>query len=157
MEYVNGDLIKLADDGQFDVIVHGANCFNTMGSGIAKSIRARWPAVYVVDCTTASGDYNKLGTYTSVAVNDCSLVVVNAYTQYGFNKNGERQDLFEYTSFELILQKLAHTFPGARFGFPLIGQGLGGGDARRILTLIADFDDIVSPNGGSVTVVELAK
>lgn len=33
MKYIIGDLLKLADDGQFDVIVHGCNCFNTMGAG----------------------------------------------------------------------------------------------------------------------------
>ena len=32
----NGNLLQLADDGVFDVIVHGCNCFNEMGAGISK-------------------------------------------------------------------------------------------------------------------------
>ena len=35
MNIVKGDLIKSAKEGQFDVIIHGCNCFNTMGAGIA--------------------------------------------------------------------------------------------------------------------------
>ena len=31
-----GDLIKLANEGTFDVITHGCNCMSTMGAG--KSI-----------------------------------------------------------------------------------------------------------------------
>jgi len=32
---IEGDLIKLALEGRFDVISHGCNCFCTMGAGIA--------------------------------------------------------------------------------------------------------------------------
>ena len=31
MFVVHGDLFKLAEQGEFDIIVHGCNCFNTMG------------------------------------------------------------------------------------------------------------------------------
>lgn len=30
MKYVLGDLIKMADAGDFDIIAQGCNCFNTM-------------------------------------------------------------------------------------------------------------------------------
>lgn len=43
MRNVQGDLIELALNGVFDVIVHGCNCQCTMGAGIAKSIRAKFP------------------------------------------------------------------------------------------------------------------
>jgi O-acetyl-ADP-ribose deacetylase (regulator of RNase III) len=35
---INGDLIALAKEGKFDVITHGANCFCTMGAGIAPQM-----------------------------------------------------------------------------------------------------------------------
>ena len=44
MNTIKGDLIDLAIEGKFDLIVHGCNCFNTMGKGIAKSIRQNFPA-----------------------------------------------------------------------------------------------------------------
>jgi O-acetyl-ADP-ribose deacetylase (regulator of RNase III) len=35
---IEGDLIKLATQGTFDVITHGCNCFCTMGAGIAPQM-----------------------------------------------------------------------------------------------------------------------
>jgi O-acetyl-ADP-ribose deacetylase (regulator of RNase III) len=41
-----GDLIRLAILGNFDVIVHGCNCFKTMGGGIAAQIKRVFPKAY---------------------------------------------------------------------------------------------------------------
>ena len=40
MKTIQGNLIHLAQNGEFDLIVHGCNCFCTMGAGIAKGIKA---------------------------------------------------------------------------------------------------------------------
>ena len=152
MRILKGDLLSLAAEGQFDVVVHGCNCFNTMGSGIAKQIREQYLDAYLADCETERGDYNKLGNYTTCWTGD--FLIVNAYTQYGFNKAGETADVFDYTSFQLILQKLAHWHGHCTFGFPLIGMGLAGGDKDRILTIIKNFENQVNAKGGTVTIVE---
>jgi len=47
-----GDLLDLASNGELDVIIHGCNCFNTMGAGIAKLIKSRWPEAYQADLST---------------------------------------------------------------------------------------------------------
>jgi O-acetyl-ADP-ribose deacetylase (regulator of RNase III) len=39
MKFVKGDIIDIAKRGKFDVIIHGCNCFNTMGACIAKTIK----------------------------------------------------------------------------------------------------------------------
>ena len=41
MNKIKGDLIKFAINGKFDVIIHGCNCFCTMGAGIAKTIKEK--------------------------------------------------------------------------------------------------------------------
>mmetsp|Transcript_48489 Transcript_48489/g.117305 ORF Transcript_48489/g.117305 Transcript_48489/m.117305 type:complete len:196 (+) Transcript_48489:130-717(+) len=64
MKVVHGDLLKLAMNGEFDVIVHGCNCFCQMGAGIARSIRHKFPQAYIEDIQTIKGDKSKLGTYT---------------------------------------------------------------------------------------------
>lgn len=148
MKTVTGNLIDLAEAGEFHIIVHGANCWNTMGSGIAKEIRARYPEAYEVDCATVAGDYNKLGNYTVMLGKQFDII--NAYTQYGFNSGGTRNDVFEYVSFAMILQKLAREYPMCNFGFPLIGQGLAGGDPVKIMALLEDFSQQIE---GSVTIV----
>lgn len=152
MKQIKGDLIKLAEAGAFDVIVHGCNCFNTMGSGIARSLREKYPQVYEADCKTEAGDIGKLGTYT-VAFAD-RFVIVNAYTQFKFNKGAERADVFEYTAFQLVLEKLATLPEPVRFGFPLIGCGLAGGNKTRIIEMLEEFSSKVEKHGGTVTVVE---
>lgn len=151
MNFIQGDLLKLAEDGEFDIIVHGCNCFNTMGAGIAKQIRDRYPSAWEQDQQTESGNILKLGNFTSDMIND-RFMIVNAYTQYGMSKVGE--DVFEYTSFALILQKLNHLYGTKRFGFPMIGMGLAGGDKDTIISLLDWFSESVNEQGGSVTVVE---
>jgi len=154
MKIIEGDLLKLAQQGEFDIIVQGCNCFNTMGSGLAKQIKQQYPDAYVVDKRTISGDINKLGTYTIMFGE--TFDIVNAYTQYNYNTNGDKKDLFEYTAFELILQKLAIQFPDSHFGFPMIGCGLAGGSKSRILSMLERFHWVIEKTGGSVTVVEFA-
>lgn len=147
-----GDLLLLAEQGQFDVIVHGCNCFNTMGAGIAKQIKDRYPQAYEADCETQPGDYNKLGNFSKSATD--KFVIINAYTQYNFARAGSKEDLFEYISFAMILQKLSNTAGDCKFGFPMIGMGLAGGDPVKIITLLEHFAQSVEEKGGSATLVE---
>lgn len=153
MKSIKGDLIKLAKQGQFDVIVHGCNCFNSFGKGIALTIKKEFPEAYAADCKTVKGDRNKIGTYTGVVVmNDVGgeLGIINAYTQYGY---WEKKDLFEYEGFQRVLDDFASSpQEGARWGFPLIGCGLAGGDKERILKMIEN-----TLAGMDVTVVEYEK
>lgn len=157
LRIVSGDLLQLAEQGNFDIIMHGANCFTTFGSGIAKQIRKRYPTAYTADLMTMAADYDKLGTYTMAPSNldpdKSKFVIVNAYTQYDFSRG---KDVFEYIAFSLILQKLAHNFPTVRFGLPKIGCGLAGGNEKRIMSMIEEFAGVVDEAGGSVTVVEYA-
>lgn len=155
MKTIKGNLIDLAEHGEFDIIVQGCNCFETMGSGIAKEIKKRYPAAYDADVKYSSaGDYHKLGDYSVMLGKQFNII--NAYTQYGFRTGGEDGDVFEYDSFKLILQKLAHEWPNSRYGFPKIGCGLAGGDEISIMGMIEDFSRVIGKTGGSVTVVEFA-
>lgn len=146
-----GDLLQLAKDNEFDIIVQGCNCFNTMGAGIAKSIREQFPDAWIADQHTLAGDRNKLGNYT-IGMSG-RLVIINAYTQYS-TARFPGDDVFEYRSFETILDNLAERFGKWRIGLPMIGMGLAGGDRERILPMIEDFAAKMKLTGGSVTLVE---
>ena len=132
MKYVNGDLIELAKDGKYDVIIHGCNCFNTMGAGVAKGIAKEFPEAYQADRETISGDDTKLGTITYATIYtkaNKKLVVINAYTQYNFG----REDGVTYVKYHAIMKafkKVKESFgnQGLRFGIPKIGSGLAGGN-----------------------------
>lgn len=154
MKVIKGNLLDLAEQGEFDVIVHGCNCYNTMGSGIARQIRERFPEAWMADQATLEGDVNKLGTISVAKDPTDRFLIVNAYTQYGFNRSGESNDVFEYTAFQLILEKMLKRIPNNRFGFPMIGMGLAGGNKERILAMLEDFSQKVEAEGGTVTLVE---
>jgi O-acetyl-ADP-ribose deacetylase (regulator of RNase III) len=147
-----GNLITLAQEGHFDVIVQGCNCFCTMGGGIAREIREKYPLAASADGVTKSGDYTKLGTWTKFEVKD-KFLIINAYTQYNMSTG---DDVFEYTAFALILQKLAHEYRTARIGFPKIGCGLAGGIEARIMAMLRQFALQHAESGGTATVVEFA-
>ena len=152
MKIVKGDLLELARAGEFDIIVHGCNCFDTMGSGIARQIADQYPMAAAADRVSSPGDINKLGTFTTASAGQ--FAIVNAYTQYDFNRNGSRADVFEYTAVQLILEKLARRSPGSRYGFPMIGMGLAGGNPERIMAQLEWFSKKIAESGGTVTIVE---
>jgi O-acetyl-ADP-ribose deacetylase (regulator of RNase III) len=154
LKHVKGNLLDLAEAGLFDVVVQGCNCFNTMGGGIAREIRERYPVAASVDMETVNGDYRKLGTWTECDAGETNrFTIVNAYTQYNMSQG---TDVFEYTAFQMILEKLAFVYPGKRIGLPYIGMGLAGGDRDTIIPMIKWFAERVALEGGTVTLVEFA-
>lgn len=151
LKHTKGNLLDLAEAGEFDVIVQGCNCFCRMGSGIAREIRERYPQAWNVDMLTNEGDYTKLGNWTDADAG--KFWIINAYTQYDTAKlPGE--DVFEYLAFSVILQKLEHVFGNKRIGLPYIGMGLAGGRKEIIIRMIEHFANNVTQRGGSVTLVE---
>jgi O-acetyl-ADP-ribose deacetylase (regulator of RNase III) len=154
MKTVKGDLLALAKEGKFDIIVQGCNCQNVMGAGIARQIRDEFPDAWLADQQTLKGDKNKLGHY-SIGMGG-RLVIINAYTQYNTaSKAGE--DMFDYHACYEVLQKLSDRFGKWRIGLPLIGMGLAGGDPIRIMTMLEDFAARMEAQGGSATLVEYVK
>jgi len=135
MTTIKGDLLALALDGRFDVIVHGCNCMCQMGKGIAKSIRQQFPEAFEADQQTTAGDRDKLGTITTAEVvrDGQRFVVVNAYTQYDYRGPGPNVD---YDAVRSAMREVKRRFAGRRIGYPKIGAGLAGGDWDRIAKII---------------------
>lgn len=135
MNIVQGDLLTLASNGEFDVIVHGCNCQCVMGAGIAKSVKERFPAAFQADLATTKGAREKMGTITTATVeeNGNTFVIVNAYTQ--FHWRGPEGKV-EYDSLRSAFARVREQFAGKRIGYPLIGAGLGGGDWNVIAKII---------------------
>lgn len=135
MKIIKGDIIKLAQQGQFDVIVHGCNCFCTMGSGIAKAVKSCFPIAFQVDLKTQKGEKAKLGTYSSATVetDNGQLTIINAYTQFNWRGNGRKAD---YDAIRKVFSQLKSNYSGKRIGFPRIGAGLAGGEWPVISQII---------------------
>ncbi|MEM6927397.1 MAG: macro domain-containing protein, partial [Myxococcota bacterium] len=137
MKVVRGDLLALAQQGRFDVIVHGCNCQVAMGAGIAKSIRDRFPEAWEADRATAKGDPAKLGTVSvaEVARDGTTFTVVNAYTQDQWRGRGRK---VEYGAVRAAMMEVRNRFSGRRIGYPRIGAGLAGGDWGVIARIVDD-------------------
>lgn len=120
IEYVNGDVLNSGEP----IVIHGCNCFNTMGSGIARQVAVEYPEAQMVDAETIPGDHSKLGEYTT-AVGKNGTRIVNAYTQYGYSRTEVSVD---YNAIELVMDRICADFDFDSYAMPKIGAGLGGGD-----------------------------
>jgi len=139
MKTIKGNLIKLALEGKFDVIIHGCNCFRTMGKGIANTIKSVFPEAYEVDRETELGDASKLGFFTCATVKKSKgyITIVNAYTQYQYNSRyGMNKQQVDYQAVEDVFKRIKEAFSGYRIGYPMIGAGLAGGNWDIISKII---------------------
>ena len=119
--YKKGDVLNSGEH----VIVHGCNCFNTMGSGIAKQIKKRYPKAYTVDQVTKKGDRTKLGRFSHAIIDDHDVIIVNAYTQYRY---GRDKVYVDYDALKTAMDRICLDMPPGIIAMPKIGCGLAGGD-----------------------------
>lgn len=134
IKYIDGDLVRDAE--QYDVIGHGCNCFCTMGSGIAKSIREKFPEAYEVDCRTKSGDINKLGTISFTE--NTKPIIVNCYSQFDFKGRYRGVMDCDYNAIQSAMALIKQHFSGKKIGLPKIGSQLAGGDWTIINMIIQE-------------------
>jgi len=134
---IEGDLIKLAKEGNFDVITHGCNCLCNMGAGIAVMMARTFGCnTFPLEELSTAGDVNKLGQidFKLIPVKpDKKVYVVNSYTQ---RLVGPKLKPFDYEALTLCMRKINLRFSGKHIGLPKIGAGLAGGDWEKIKNII---------------------
>lgn len=88
----DGDLLDFPKG--LRAIAHSCNCQNTMGGGIAKAIRDRYPQAWEADCEAARRGINKLGQFSDADIGNKR--VYNLYTQktYGRGKRFVNYEAF---------------------------------------------------------------
>jgi O-acetyl-ADP-ribose deacetylase (regulator of RNase III) len=149
MKYLHGNLLDMAEAGKFDIIVQGCNCFNNMGSGIAKQIKERYPKAYLADQLTQKADVTKLGKFTQAHIShrmglngdnfmNSNFTIINAYTQYSY---GFEKVHLDYVALGNVFKQIKLLYDmnpqaPARIGIPMIGAGLAGGDWELIEIMI---------------------
>lgn len=152
MKIIKGDLIELAKNGQFDIIIHGCNCFNTMNTGLSSQIKEHFPEAFEADCNTVIGNYNKLGYFSqslwiSPEVKGESaphvLTIYNAYIAYELNASDESE--IDYDALMMSLRTISsHLDIKDKIGVPLLGCGSAGGRSARVIDIIentlTDYD-----------------
>lgn len=139
LSYKSGCLVEAFRMGEVGAIAHSCNCFNTMNSGVAKAIRAQFPAVYEADCETVKGSPDKLGTLTFTPAHQDLVdfggkeigkigLIFNLYGQYNYGR--EKGVIYtdlkalgnSFYQMKIFLDSMGIT----KVGLPKLGAGLGG-------------------------------
>lgn len=157
---IDGNLISLALQGNFDVIAHGVNCMCVQGEGLAPQMVAAFGTdKFPMENPSLKGEIWKLGNIEyetlyqekeeygnrwvkypdeNVFINGKFIHVVNAYTQYNYGRNHSDGDSkpVDYEAITLCMRKINHIFKGKHIGLPRIGCGLAGGDWEIVKGII---------------------
>jgi len=137
VEEVKKDIIevyqKLSNKGKKVAILHGCNCFHTMGAGIALYLKKKYPAIFLADkYDTKYGDKNKLGKFSYYIVDD-TLIIVNCYTQYKYGWGNNHADP---VAIQNSIKRVCENFPDHYILMPQIGCGLAGGKWELIKPVV---------------------
>ena len=138
MKVIKKDILEDIKDVP-TVILHGCNCFHTMGAGIAKYLARRFPRIREADKATPYGDIAKLGTFSKVEYGN--ITIYNCYTQYRY---GRKDPFVDYTAVARSLRAVRsdlleqyRSLSEVDIRSPKIGCGLAGGD-WSLMELIFD-------------------
>ena len=132
---------------EVDAIAHCANCFCTMGSGIAKQIKEKLPEAFLVDSKTQPGDRSKFGKFSCAEITQPKIktpvkFVYNLYGQFYYGKDSRK---LNYESIYTSLESMRHdcvSRPIRSVGFPKnMGCMLAGGDWNIVLSMIHSVFD----------------
>lgn len=133
-------MIKLLNVNLFDdlpltpyAIMHGCNCFNSMGAGFAKYLAWKFPSCLTIDQMTVKGDRSKLGLFSHTV--EGIAHIYNLYSQYTFF---DKSDMFYLDKFESALmaanEHMVQHYPDIKTVYtPLIGAGLAHGNVKDIM------------------------
>ena len=125
---------------ELDGFIHQANCFHTMGGGIALRIKQKYPELYKADLEHGKrGDINRLGKFSTVKCHD-DKQGYNLYSQYDFGY-GKKNTNYEALYNGLILIKEHATNNNIlKLGLPKnMGCRLGGGHWKIVNAIIEDI------------------
>lgn len=122
-EEIDGNLLTLAKEGEFDLITHGCNCLKNFGAGIALDLKKKFPLSFITD----QNAYSSMGKI-SICEDYDECIIVNSYTQYylGRNKYGKDSDSNRYKAIRECMRKINTLYKGLHIGLPLIGCGKAG-------------------------------
>lgn len=134
IEVIEGDLLDAFDKGEVNVIGHCCNAQGVMGSGIALSIKQRYPLAYAEYRSVYANGIMRLGDRVSALVAEGK--VDNLVAQEFYGRDGKRY--LNYGALGRALQDMAaYTSKEAKIGFPFfMGCYRAGGDWAIVFEMI---------------------
>lgn len=142
MKYITGDLLE----SDVDAMMHVANLFHTFGSGIAYSIKQKYPKAYDADCGTLYGCQAKLGNSSKAEI-EPNRWVYNLYAMSGLGHT--TRPLGRNCSYDAVYNSVyrackeliwRYELP-VRIGFPyLMGCCRAGGSWKIVEAILEDVE-----------------
>lgn len=132
--FIEGDMFS----SKADILCHQVNCMGRMGSGIAKTVRKKFPTVYNEYMNLCHSDGvtpdNLLGYVQFVKCG--TQIIANLFAQRNYGYDGELYT--SYAAFQNCLRQIREKYPpGTSIAFPYgIGCGLGGGQWSIIARIV---------------------
>lgn len=137
-------------DTDCEVIAHGVNCQNKMGSGVAKALYQKWPQVKesyhsLSEQRTDLKPEDKLGIMQPAYCRD--KTILNCFTQLNYGYDGQL-----YVNYDAVRKcmKQALEFCMDRniyeIALPKIGCGLAGGDWKIVRAILEETFPIDDPD-----------
>ncbi|QHW35731.1 hypothetical protein GZH47_33095 (plasmid) [Paenibacillus rhizovicinus] len=160
IKHMKGNLL-LSD---CNIIGHQANCFSTMGSGIAHQIAKMYPIARNSDTNYPAQPRDRLGSCSYAVckheMGEGRIAVFNLYGQYDYgrenktytNYQGLRSALNKMMQFVQLLEE-REVIPNPKIGLPYrIGAGLARGQWTIIESMIKEVSDF---HGRTIYLYEL--
>lgn len=133
-----GDLLQ----SDCNVLIHQANCYQTMGAGIAKQIRNKYPEAYRADQHDQRRPLERLGSYSVGYHLPTNQYIVNLYAQLHYGTQKRQTD---YNALRMALQATfawldtIDPLKKLTIGLPYgMGCGLAGGDWSIVVKIIEE-------------------
>jgi len=143
IEYRQGDLFTT----EHKYILHGTNSKGVMGSGVAKTVRSKYPEAYERYTLWCLKGF-RLG--SSLLVHCGDKTIINAVTQQNYGKVAEQtgSNPVRYVSYDAVatvFEELETLIPNSTIAMPLIGCALGGGDWSVVSAIIESECKTIQP------------
>jgi len=130
----DGCLLDAFDRGGVDVIMHCANLQNVFGSGVAKSIKERYPAAYEAD--TEHHTKNRKSPISYAGFAGYNRAIVNLYGQEFYGRDKRHLNYGRLAEALIEARSCVYTLK-TKIGIPYnMGCDRAGGDFNIVLEMV---------------------
>jgi hypothetical protein len=139
-------MIKFIDDkalidcvSDYDVILVGTNCYQSMRNGFQLEIAKKFPYVKSMNNATKYGDIDKLGTILECKKDNNPLITL-LFISFGYNFKGNDSEYVDYEALSKCLQLINLLYKGKRVATTLLGSTFfdGNGNKDKIIEIFKE-------------------
>lgn len=148
----DGDLIKAACSfNLINIFAHGANCWSTMGAGIARFIAMEFPEVLRADVEDERGPEARLGSFSYAFDHSKGAWGANLYTQFYPGPNARMPSII--SSVQMLFEQVhdiveATSEETVYVGLPAIGCGIGGLPLHQVVAQVNNIAQSILEDSG---------